>query len=240
MKYHLNPTSGEPGQCRAKRSCPFGDSSAHYASPEEARSAYEALEALRADLLAEGRFPAWEVSKWDTQDLQAVLAAARACVTDLDLRPSPWAAKSAASLARHLENLVQRNGRFTAERSADHAELRAILTELPRATLEELRDLPRRNYSREFVSGAARDELAALPHRETFRRLQAMGFKKSGHGSFYALPGREETFFVLSNGDLALTKGGGIPRRGYPTFTAPQALREGLRQKKLADRSANS
>lgn len=39
--YHLNP-KGEPGLCKAENQCPFGDAvTAHYATEDEARSAYE-------------------------------------------------------------------------------------------------------------------------------------------------------------------------------------------------------
>lgn len=45
MSYHINPQTGEPGPCRARKSCPFGDLEAdHYGSAEEARAAYEAGE----------------------------------------------------------------------------------------------------------------------------------------------------------------------------------------------------
>lgn len=40
--YHINPASGDPSICRAhKGNCPFGTSDKHYASVEEARSAFE-------------------------------------------------------------------------------------------------------------------------------------------------------------------------------------------------------
>ena len=42
-RYHINPRTGNPGICRAKKSCPFGDlATAHYSSKTEARRAYEA------------------------------------------------------------------------------------------------------------------------------------------------------------------------------------------------------
>lgn len=41
-RYHVNPETGEPGPCRAQKSCPFGDmESDHYDSKESARKAYE-------------------------------------------------------------------------------------------------------------------------------------------------------------------------------------------------------
>lgn len=40
--YHINPKTGNPGVCRAKRSCPFGDlETEHYDSKEAAAAAYE-------------------------------------------------------------------------------------------------------------------------------------------------------------------------------------------------------
>ena len=41
MAYHINPETGEPGSCSATIKCPFGGSSEHYDTPNEARSAYE-------------------------------------------------------------------------------------------------------------------------------------------------------------------------------------------------------
>lgn len=41
MKYHLNPETGEPGQCNATLRCPFGGDEVHYPTPEDARIAYE-------------------------------------------------------------------------------------------------------------------------------------------------------------------------------------------------------
>lgn len=39
--YHVNPKTGEPGTCKAMKSCPFGGLDAHYTSEEAARAAYE-------------------------------------------------------------------------------------------------------------------------------------------------------------------------------------------------------
>lgn len=41
MKYHISPTTGNPGVCKAQKFCPFGRADAHYDSKEEARAAYE-------------------------------------------------------------------------------------------------------------------------------------------------------------------------------------------------------
>lgn len=40
-KYHVNPETGTPGVCQAKKQCRFGGDSEHYASPEAARESYE-------------------------------------------------------------------------------------------------------------------------------------------------------------------------------------------------------
>jgi hypothetical protein len=39
-RYHIN-YKGEPGVCRAKKTCPFGDAEHHYSSKETARTAYK-------------------------------------------------------------------------------------------------------------------------------------------------------------------------------------------------------
>jgi len=39
-KFHING-KGEPGQCRAEKSCPFGGEDAHFTSAEAARASYE-------------------------------------------------------------------------------------------------------------------------------------------------------------------------------------------------------
>jgi hypothetical protein len=39
--YHINPETGEPGICRATKKCRFGEMTAHYATADEARQAYE-------------------------------------------------------------------------------------------------------------------------------------------------------------------------------------------------------
>ena len=42
-RYHFNPFSGEPGECKAQKACPYGSlSTGHYGSPAEARAAFEA------------------------------------------------------------------------------------------------------------------------------------------------------------------------------------------------------
>lgn len=40
-KYHVNPETGTPGICHAKKQCRFGGDAEHYKSPEAAREAYE-------------------------------------------------------------------------------------------------------------------------------------------------------------------------------------------------------
>lgn len=56
MRYHINPVTGEPGKCRAKLTCPFGDLEAeHYPTLTAAREAFEA--ANREAALASLRQP---------------------------------------------------------------------------------------------------------------------------------------------------------------------------------------
>ena len=41
-KYHVNPSTGEAGPCRAEKNCPFGDlTTEHFDTAEDARRAYE-------------------------------------------------------------------------------------------------------------------------------------------------------------------------------------------------------
>ena len=44
-RFHINPKTGNPGQCRAQQACPFGGAEDHYSSQEEARAAYERKQA---------------------------------------------------------------------------------------------------------------------------------------------------------------------------------------------------
>lgn len=45
IKYHINPETGEPGKCTAKEgNCLYGESSPHFSTPEDARTAYEAAQ----------------------------------------------------------------------------------------------------------------------------------------------------------------------------------------------------
>ena len=47
--YHVNPTTGEPGPCRASEGrCPFGGPAVHYATMDRARAAYELSQAGEA------------------------------------------------------------------------------------------------------------------------------------------------------------------------------------------------
>jgi hypothetical protein len=49
-RYHLNPQTGDPGICRAKKNCPFGDmKSEHYDSKRSARAAYESQMAFKEE-----------------------------------------------------------------------------------------------------------------------------------------------------------------------------------------------
>lgn len=47
-EYHINPETGQPGLCRAKKQCRFGSSNEHYSTLDEARSAYEKTMSQRA------------------------------------------------------------------------------------------------------------------------------------------------------------------------------------------------
>jgi len=74
-KYHLNPTTGDPGLCKAVNGrCPFGTDEEHFSSKEEARAGYELLQsvftkpvehskatliALKSDLDWKGKVPGW-------------------------------------------------------------------------------------------------------------------------------------------------------------------------------------
>lgn len=57
MKYHVNPTNGEVGLCRAVKSCPFGDMvEEHYPTRTAAQEAYEtAMKAHTLPMSAAGR-----------------------------------------------------------------------------------------------------------------------------------------------------------------------------------------
>lgn len=43
-KFHINPSTGNPGECSATvKDCPYGSADEHYGSAEEARAAYEVM-----------------------------------------------------------------------------------------------------------------------------------------------------------------------------------------------------
>lgn len=42
-RYHLNPVNGQPGQCRAQHSCPFGGPDEHFDSAADAMANYETV-----------------------------------------------------------------------------------------------------------------------------------------------------------------------------------------------------
>lgn len=57
-QYHINPATGEPGRCSAtERGCPYLGVSDHYGSPEEARAAYELIQARIGDFMRKSRVP---------------------------------------------------------------------------------------------------------------------------------------------------------------------------------------
>ena len=60
-RYHINPKTGNPGICRAKKSCPFGNiETEHFDSQEAARSAYEMTMASAAiPELTQEKFEKW-------------------------------------------------------------------------------------------------------------------------------------------------------------------------------------
>lgn len=41
MLFHINPKTGEPGKCRARYQCPYGNESAHSDDPQVLRKTYE-------------------------------------------------------------------------------------------------------------------------------------------------------------------------------------------------------
>lgn len=57
MPYHINPITGNPGNCKAsKGQCPYGSLDEHYASEDEAREAFERLMEGRKSLTLNERF----------------------------------------------------------------------------------------------------------------------------------------------------------------------------------------
>lgn len=50
-KYHISPTTGNPGVCRAAHACPFGGADEHYDSATEAREAFENAMTMGASAL---------------------------------------------------------------------------------------------------------------------------------------------------------------------------------------------
>lgn len=68
MSYHINPESGEPGQCRAQFQCPFGSPSEHYSDPFQARQAYEQSMAAQQVPSALGTRRVSDEIKWRDYD----------------------------------------------------------------------------------------------------------------------------------------------------------------------------
>jgi hypothetical protein len=56
-RYHINPKTGNPGICRAKEQCPFGDASNHYDSKEEAHKAYEQSQQTFSNFMTKSNMP---------------------------------------------------------------------------------------------------------------------------------------------------------------------------------------
>lgn len=58
-KYHINPETGNAGECSAKKdNCPFGADSEHYTTPEAAREAYEKTQEGKAANVKAAKRPA--------------------------------------------------------------------------------------------------------------------------------------------------------------------------------------
>jgi len=79
-RFHVNPTTLEPGRCRAKKSCPFGDASEHFDTPQEAQVFAEKRLAESMDAFAQkGDFALNEVVKlgeyYDTPGREATVIA---------------------------------------------------------------------------------------------------------------------------------------------------------------------
>lgn len=51
--YHVNPETGNPGECNAKVRCPFGGEDEHFTSAGAARAAYERAQSASEDLSGE-------------------------------------------------------------------------------------------------------------------------------------------------------------------------------------------
>ena len=41
MSFHINPSTGVPGRCKAEKTCPFGGPDVHFTTADQARSAFE-------------------------------------------------------------------------------------------------------------------------------------------------------------------------------------------------------
>lgn len=48
-RYHVNPETGDPGPCRARKNCPFGGDEIHFDNAARARENYERLQSLIHD-----------------------------------------------------------------------------------------------------------------------------------------------------------------------------------------------
>lgn len=70
MKFHINPTNGEPGRCSARVACPFGDLEGdHYSTAAEARAAYERV------METEAQASRLEAAQERERELRATLSA---------------------------------------------------------------------------------------------------------------------------------------------------------------------
>lgn len=99
MAYHLNPETGKPGLCRASvKPCPFGLPGEHFSTPDEARTAYEAMqEGRRAEPLS------WlftsKNSRLTAPEDQAGFT--RACFEEYEGYASQWPIHAEGDWGRH-------------------------------------------------------------------------------------------------------------------------------------------
>jgi predicted ABC-type ATPase len=76
MAFHINPSTGETGLCKAEKVCPFGGPDKHFATSHEARAAYEKTQEAFADEPFAG-VTTEELEKTESAMLREYRAAAR-------------------------------------------------------------------------------------------------------------------------------------------------------------------
>ena len=103
-KFHINPETGNPNRCRAKKRCPFGGESAHFATPAEAREDYErqversGVRALQGVRLSKGARLLFALDRAQT-DLRAFLGSV-----------DPYGQRSPEEEKIRWEKITHRNG----------------------------------------------------------------------------------------------------------------------------------